>query len=577
MNYIIHDAGIELLLTQSALLDKFRFSSCLCISIDESYAHLSTEAPTHLATLNNTAYLIYTSGSTGQPKGVLVSHRNLLHSTLARTRYYHDSLDCFLLLSSFAFDSSVAGIFWTLSEGARLCLPKSDDATNPATLAELIHRHQVSHILTLPSFYKVIVSDSNVPLLSSLKTVIVAGEACTVDMTAEHHRKLPNVKFFNEYGPTEATVWSSVYESTREEIDNVVPIGRAFENVQIYILDKQCQPVPIGVNGELYIGGTGLAQGYLNQSGLTAEKFIPNPFGTSGQRLYKTGDLGRYRIDGNIEFLGRIDQQVKIRGYRIELGEIEAHLAAFHSINEAVVSVREDQPGNKRLVAYLTVNYNQDVAVADLRSHLLAVLPEYRVPSAFVVLEDFPLTANGKLDRRSLPDPDMDALVTQQYEAPEGAVEVLLAQIWQELLGIEQVGRYDNFFELGGHSLIVITLIERLQKQGLSVDVQIVFAAPVLAEMAETISQSDDTLFIVPTNKIPSYCTAITPDMLPLVSLSQNEINSIVVNVAEGATNIQDIYPLAPLQQGILFHHLLEVKSDAYLKRSILSFDSRSY
>ena len=574
LNYIIKDASIEILLTQSALFDQFGYSNCAMVDIDDLYAGYSSESPALSASLDNTAYIIYTSGSTGQPKGVLVSHRNLRHSTLARFDYYQGSLDCFLLLSSFGFDSSVAGIFWTLSRGGCLCLPQQDEINNPAALVALITRHQVSHLLALPSFYAAIISHRVIPSLDSLAAVIVAGEACSNEVANEHHRKLPNVKFYNEYGPTEATVWSSVYQSHSTEVLPTLPIGRAINDVRIYILDQHQQPVPIGVAGELCIGGSGITQGYVHRPDLTAEKFIPDPFGSVGNRLYKTGDLARFLANGNIEFLGRIDHQVKIRGYRIELGEIEAKLAAFATIQYAVVIAREDNSGDKRLVAYLQAP--QNIVIHEIRNYLATVLPEYMVPSAFVTLDAFPLTPNGKLDRRALPVPGLTAVATQHYDAPQSPAEITLAGCWQELLSIERVGRNDHFFELGGHSLMAIALVEHLQQRGYSADVMNVFTMPVLVDMAATLTDSkSDSTFAIPGNLITSDCKELTPDKLSLIKLEQHEIDAIVANVPEGLSNIQDIYPLAPLQEGILFHHLLNADNDAYLKRAVLRFQTR--
>ena len=266
------------------------------------------------------------------------------------------------------------------------------------------------------------------------------------------------------------------------------PIGRPIANTQIYILDDYGQPVPVGVTGELYIGGVQVARGYLNRPELTAERFIADPFGADPDaRMYKTGDLGRWLADGNIEYLGRNDFQVKIRGFRIELGEIEAKLAEHEGVREAVVIAREDSPGQKHLVAYVVVQAGVKLSAAELRSHLAGLLPEYMVPSAFVNLEGLPLTPNGKLDRRALPAPGLDAVVTRRYEAPQGVVETAIARVWQELLNLDRVGRHDHFFELGGHSLMVISLIERLRQQGISADVRTVFSAPTLAALATAV------------------------------------------------------------------------------------------
>ena len=310
--------------------------------------------------------------------------------------------------------------------------------------------------------------------------------------------------------------------------------------------------------------------------------------------MYKTGDLGRWRADGAIEYLGRNDFQVKIRGFRIELGEIEARLAELPAVREVVVLAREagqngedasgvsggtGSTGDKRLVAYWVAREGLaevDVPTVEaLREHLRAELPAYMVPSAFVKLDAMPLTPNGKVDRKALPAPDADALVTHVYEAPQGPVEEMLAGIWQELLGVEKVGRHDNFFDLGGHSLLIVSLVEKLRQQGLKAEIRDVFAAHSLMGLAEVLQRVEGTQWSTPANLIPEGCTAITPDMLPLVQLTQTDIDMVASRVPGGAANIQDIYPLAPLQQGLLFHHRLSTDSDAYITSAILGFASR--
>ncbi|MBV6325447.1 amino acid adenylation domain-containing protein, partial [Duganella sp. HSC-15S17] len=362
-------------------------------------------------------------------------------------------------------------------------------------------------------------------------------------------------------------------------------IGQPLPDLRAYILDAHRQPAPIGVTGELYIGGAGVARGYLNRPELTAERFIADPFGDRPDaRLYRTGDLGRWLPDGGIEYLGRNDFQVKIRGFRIELGEIEARLAACAGVREAVVIAREDSPGERRLVAYLVAEAGaQESAAAldpaTLRAALATRLADYMLPAAYVVLEALALTPNGKLDRNALPAPGQDAVVARRYQAPQGPAETALAAVWAELLGLEQVGRDDHFFELGGHSLMVITLIERLRRLGLSTEVRAVFEAPALHAMAAGLTTGDEArsrAAPVPPNLIGAECGALRPELLPLVALTQHEIDLIVDSVPGGAANIQDIYPLAPLQEGILFHHLLDGEGDAYLMRSTFVFDRRA-
>ncbi|MCP2012850.1 aryl carrier-like protein, partial [Duganella sp. HSC-15S17] len=351
-------------------------------------------------------------------------------------------------------------------------------------------------------------------------------------------------------------------------------IGRPIANTQVYILDAWRQPVPLGVAGELYVGGAGVARGYLNLPEMTEERFVPDPFaGVAGARMYKTGDLGRHLADGNIEYLGRNDFQVKIRGFRIELGEIEARLSACAGVREAAVLAREDQPGDKRLVAYVVAGDGVQLDLAVLRTELAQTLSDYMVPSAFMVLDALPQTPNGKLDRKALPAPDGGAYAVRGYEAPQGESELLLAAIWGELLQREQVGRHDNFFELGGHSLLAVALIERMRRAGVQTDVRTLFGTPTIAALAAGTGAGD---VVVPANGIADGCDAITPDMLPLAQLSQLEIDGIVAAVPGGAANIQDIYPLAPLQEGILFHHMMQAEGDAYLLPTLIEFDTRA-
>jgi len=317
----------------------------------------------------------------------------------------------------------------------------------------------------------------------------------------------------NHYGPTETTVGVCTYLLSLSDLPNTIPIGRPIANTRIYILDCYGEPVPVGVAGELYIGGAGVARGYLNRPELTAEKFVKDPFAAeAGARMYKTGDLGRWLPDGNIEYLGRNDDQVKIRGFRIELGEIEARLAEHAGVREAVVVAREDEPGEKRLVAYYTSSDTTEPSIGaeELRGHLLARLPEYMVPAAYVRLERMPLTANGKLNRKGLPAPEGDAYAVREYEEPRGETEKKLAEIWAEVLKVERVGRQDNFFELGGHSLLAVSLIERMRRQGLQVDVRTLFMTPTLAGLAVAAGGETDVIE-VPENRIPVYSQKTAP------------------------------------------------------------------
>ncbi len=356
IEYLLADSGARILLTQAQLLESVPSLNNETICLDRDWNQIAGHPEIDLMVPvdpDNVAYVIYTSGSTGRPKGVLVSHRNAVHSTSARFVYYPEAVVRFLLLPSFAFDSSVAGVFWNLGQGGTLVLPKEGIQKDPKSLAESIASEGISHLLCLPSLYGLLLEQA--ARLGSLRTVIVAGEACPRDVAIRHLKQLPETRLYNEYGPTEGTVWSSVHEITARDIEAERPIaiGRPAPGCRIYLLDAALNPVPVGVSGELYIGGAGVTRGYLNHPELTAQRFVPNPFAGEGSRLYKTGDLVRWRPDGNLEFLGRVDHQVKIRGFRIEPEEIEARLLAHPGVKEAIAVVREDVPGDKRLAAYV--------------------------------------------------------------------------------------------------------------------------------------------------------------------------------------------------------------------------------
>ncbi|MGR9052581.1 MAG: non-ribosomal peptide synthetase, partial [Gammaproteobacteria bacterium] len=428
----------------------------------------------------------YTSGSTGQPKGVTVSHRNVVHSTWARQHYYRDTVGRYLLLSSFAFDSSVAGLFWTLSQGGCLVLPEDAHVKDPVQLGALIRDRQVTHLLALPALYEAVLEHAAPSALVSLKTAIVAGEACA-DKVAEHHfERLPNTRLFNEYGPTEATVWSTAAAVLP---GRPITIGKPIANVRAYIVDRTLQPVPVGVVGELLIGGAGITRGYLGRPEASAEKFVPDPFGAAGERLYKTGDLARYRSDGDIEFVGRIDHQVKLRGYRIELGEIEACLTACPGIAAAAVTLREDSPGNPRLVAYIVAEASGAPDADAVKARLKRSLPEYMVPTAYATLDALPLNANGKADRSKLPAPDLEARRDDAYQAPRDEAEAAVADVWREILGVERISIHDDFFDLGGHSLAGVQVTAKIQELfGIDVPVNVLFEAPTVAQFVDRVA-----------------------------------------------------------------------------------------
>jgi amino acid adenylation domain-containing protein len=496
VRFMLEDTGAKVLLTQEHLVEALPVHEAEVISLDgdwEEIAVQSEENPKAEVEAENLAYVIYTSGSTGMPKGVLVTHQNLVHSTSARLAYYPDGVGRFLLLSSFAFDSSVAGIFWTLCSGGGLVLPGEGLQREARALSQIIKRQEVTHLLSLPSLYAMLLEAAEGRELATLKEVVVAGEVCRAELVERHYEEMNGARLYNEYGPTEASVWSTVYKCERVLPGRRVSIGRGISNAEIYILDERLRPAPIGVAGELYIGGDGLARGYLHRGEATAEKFIPNLFsGEAGARLYRTGDVGRYLADGNIEFLGRADNQVKIRGYRIELGEIEAMLGAHPMVAEVTVMAREDVTGEHRLVAYVVgAGEANTVAINEWRKYLEERLPQYMVPSAFVPLAVMPLMANGKVDRHALPAPGMTGAKQEgAVVAPRTLVEELLAGIWAEVLVVAELSVTANFFELGGHSLLATQVMSRVRAAfGIELPVRSLFSAPTVRGLAAIVEQ----------------------------------------------------------------------------------------
>jgi acyl-coenzyme A synthetase/AMP-(fatty) acid ligase len=389
--------------------------------------------------------------------------------------------------TSLSFDGSVRETFWPWSVGARVVMAGPEEHRDPDHLLELIRREHIGTVTLVPSLLQVLLEHPEVESCSGLRQVVCAGEALPGALLHRFKERLPHVAIHNLYGPSEAATAVAETSCTPEGARATVPIGRPTGNVRIYLLDGAGRPVPVGVPGEMYIGGVGVVRGYLDRSELTAERFVPDSFaGTPGARLYRTGDLARWLPEGRVEFLGRNDFQVKIRGFRIELGEIEGRLVEHPGVSGVVVTAREDSAGDRCLVAYYV---GSEAAGAEaLRAHLSERLPEYMVPAAYVRLEALPLTPNGKLDRKALPAPEGDAYASREYEAPEGKIEVALAQIWTELLGVEQVGRRDHFFELGGHSLLALQVVSRVrQVMDLELELAAVFQHPVLAALAERI------------------------------------------------------------------------------------------
>ncbi|MBF2007873.1 MAG: amino acid adenylation domain-containing protein [Chlorogloeopsis fritschii C42_A2020_084] len=502
LNLMVGDANLSLLLTQQQFKEWLPKNQSQTIYIDADWqliAQESQENPITKAIATNLAYVIYTSGSTGKPKGVMVQHHSLVNYTeTAIVKYAINSSDRILQFASICFDAAAEEIFPCLIKGATLVLRNDAMLSSIPAFLQQCQNWKIT-VLDLPTaFWHQMTGElleKSLQLPEQLRLVIIGGEKALSKYLAIWEKCVDKkVKLINSYGPTETTIVATIsYLSdcqTKAEI-SVVPIGRAIDNVQIYILDSYLQPTPIGIPGELYIGGMGIARGYLNQPQLTAEKFIPNPFSHQpGTRLYKTGDLARYLPNGEIEILGRVDYQVKIRGFRIELGEIEARLNQHPNVSEAVVKVWEDE-GDKRLVGYVSSQVKPQLTVSQLRSFLKEQLPEYMIPSAFVILETFPLTPNGKIDWRALPAPEKNRPeLAANYVIPQTKVEQTIAKIWQKALNIEQIGIHDNFFELGGHSLLMIKVHSELQEifktDLLMLDL---FRYPTISSLAEYINQ----------------------------------------------------------------------------------------
>jgi amino acid adenylation domain-containing protein len=502
---IMEEAGAIYLITQEHLLASFppHASEILCLEqIADEVAQQPGENISGTPLASSLVYLLFTSGSTGRPKGVAVEHQHLLNYVLAvQERLELPSDASYATVSSFAADLGNTMIFPALCFGGCLHVITYDRATNPDLYAEYCQRHRIDCLKIVPSHLIALLNTRHAADVLPRQRLVLGGETSTWELIERIYGLVPACRIFNHYGPTETTVGATTYPLERgiRQATATVPIGTPLGTMQIYLLDTHYQPVPVGVPGEIYIGGGQVARGYLNHPAPTAETFVPDPFsrlqGTQpGARLYRTGDLARYLPDGTIEFLGRRDHQIKIRGFRIELGEIEMALREHPVLRDAVVVAREDTPpagghSDKRLVAYVVAHTTPEPTVSELRRYLQAHLPDYMVPSAFVSLPALPLTPNGKIDRRALPTPDgARPELEHTFVAPRTPTEALLVELWNDVLGTERVGVHDNFFDLGGHSLLATQLVSRV-RNALLVDLPLrdVFAAPTVAAMTEVI------------------------------------------------------------------------------------------
>ncbi len=468
LEYMLKDSGVAVLLTQKRLVGLLPVDGVKVICLDEGWPLIQKEileTPVCVAKVQNAAYMIYTSGSTGNPKGVVNIHSAIVNRLVwMQEEYQLGGADSVLQKTPFSFDVSVWEFFWPLITGARLVVASPGLHRDPESLAALIEKKGVSVVHFVPSMLSHFLEQEDIArLCRSLRQVICSGEALSLELQQRFFNKLPT-RLDNLYGPTEAAVDVSCWRCEPESRLRSVPIGRPIANAELYILDRHLCPTPIGVAGELHIGGTPLARGYHNLPELTAERFILNPFrrGT-GERLYKTGDLCRFLADGNIEYLGRMDHQVKLRGFRIELGEIEEVLKGCAGVREAVVVLREDEGKEKRLAAYVV---GEGMTVEGMREELRRKLPEYMMPAAYQVLERLPLTANGKVDRKGLPAPSLiQRNLSERNSNPRNLIEAKLLSIYRYFLKLAQVGIDDNFFELGGNSLMAVRLVNEINKQ----------------------------------------------------------------------------------------------------------------
>jgi amino acid adenylation domain-containing protein len=493
--YILKDTQMPIVLTQQSFVGNLQRDNlkAICLDTDCNIINQPDKNPVTSTTALNLAYVMYTSGSTGEPKGTLIPHQGLVNYLNWCTQAYAVAKGSGTLVhSSLGFDLTITSLFAPLLVGNQVeLLPESSNIENLSTT--LKERSNLSFVKITPSHLKLL-SQQISPQQAAGRTnaFIIGGENLTSENISEWQDFAPDTILVNEYGPTETVVGCCVYQVPIQHHSGSIPIGQPIANTQLYVLDSYMQPVPNGVTGELYIGGTGLALGYLNRPELTAEKFVPHPFSSEpGARLYKTGDLVRFRDDGILEFKGRIDEQVKIRGFRIELGEIESVLLQHPTIKDCIVTVQEKAKNDQRLIGYIVLTQESSFSVGNLRKFLQQQLPEYMIPSAFMTLKELPLTQNGKVNRQELPTPDKARQeIDKFYVAPRNSTEEKIANIWAEILNLEQIGIHENFFDLGGHSLIVTQVISRLRDIfDVEIFVQQIFETPTIADLAVIVIQ----------------------------------------------------------------------------------------
>ena len=553
LEYMLNDAQISILITQTHLAQRLTLTDTHVVCVDNG-ADFDPQPIDNLQTKvssDNLAYVIYTSGSTGQPKGVAIPHQGLVNYLSWCVQAYDVAGGQGTLVhSSIGFDATITGLLAPLLVGKPVVLLSPHQEIE--ALSQALQSHQQLSLVKLTPAHLELLGQMLPPdtLAHQTRALVIGGEALMAHHIAPWQTHAPATRLINEYGPTETVVGCCVYEATSADVSGALPIGRPIANTQLYVLDSHQQPVAIGVSGELYIGGAGVARGYLNRPDLTAEKFISNPFGAG--RLYKTGDLARYREDGILEYLGRIDTQVKLRGFRIELGEIEAALTHCQQVTSSVVVLREDTPGNKQLVAYVICDRTPDLAA--IKNHLKQQLPSYMVPAVIVPLETLPLTPNGKIDRRALPVPTYAPEPTDSFVAPSTERQQQIATLMADVLSIpvDRIGLHDNFFDLGGHSLLAMRLIARL-RQTLEVDLplKVLFEKPTLAELdAELMEPGRSHMLAITAAKRDGTAIPLSYAQERLWFLAQLEGDSSTYNVP-GAVQIDGPLDVAILHRAV--------------------------
>jgi amino acid adenylation domain-containing protein len=488
LEYMVRDSGAELILTQQRLIEQMPETSAEKVSIDGQWEEISRQSRENTASkvdADNLAYVMYTSGSTGEPKGVMVQHKGLVNLSYAQGELFDVSPeDRVLQFASISFDASISEIMMALSRGARLCLARQSELIPGPEFVKMLEREKISNVTMPPSALAVMPEAE----LKEMKTLIVAGETCSAEIVRKWKK---GRRMYNAYGPTETSVCATAGEC---EGGNRRPdIGEAIKNTNVYILDKEMEIVPVGVSGEIYVGGEGLARGYKGRAEVTADKYRPNPHGGKGERMYATGDIGRRRDDGKIEYIGRKDEQVKVRGFRIETGEIESALIQHEFVRDAVVSLYNAGNGNNQLIGYVVPEREHEISASDLKQFLSQRIPEYMLPAAFISLSSIPLTPNGKVDRRNLPLPDLQRLrVQKDCVAPSTESEMAVAAIWKDVLGLSEVSIDESFFDIGGHSLSLVQVQSRLNSR-FETDVAMIelFRYSTIRRLAEYLDQAE--------------------------------------------------------------------------------------